>query len=64
MFKKLHIDNKDFNVLLKIFNEFWSIKYENYHLDVIKSLVFSYKIIDKKSVLKPKLTSHKSLNKK
>src|SRR5882757_676034 len=55
-------ENKNLAILLKIFKEFWSIKCEKYHLSIIKSLIFTYKIIENKNkiIFKPKLNSPKS----
>jgi hypothetical protein len=47
--QEITYENKDLDILIKIFNEFWSIKCENYHLSIIKSLIFTYKIIVNKN---------------
>ena len=40
------ITKKDYKLLLDIFNEYWSIKTEEYHLVSVNKVIFMYKIID------------------
>jgi hypothetical protein len=57
--QEITYENKDLFILIKIFNEFWSIKCEDYYSIKIKSLIFTYKIIENKNNYKSKLNSHK-----
>jgi hypothetical protein len=43
--QEITYENKDLSILIKIFKEFWSIKCEDFHSIIIKSLIFTYKII-------------------
>lgn len=57
--QEITYENKDLFILIKIFNEFWSIKCEDYYSIKIKSLIFTYKIIENKNNYKSKINSHK-----
>ena len=39
------ITREDYNILLEIFNEYWNIKTQEYHLTAVNKIIFTYKIV-------------------
>ena len=41
------ITREEYNILLEIFNEYWNIKTQEYHLTSVNKIIFTYKIVGK-----------------
>lgn len=60
-------NNNNLNELIEIFNEFWSLKLEEYHMIIISSIIYNYKIIYSEKNLNEninnisKISSHKKI---
>ena len=71
--KLIKVSKSDFSELVSVFNEYWSIKSENYNQESIVAIILNYKIfyssfkvdstrIDKPVKVKPNLLKFGSFN--
>lgn len=55
---------EDFDQLEELFSEFWSIKAENYYLEKLNDIIFTYKILPFDTGINVKINRHNNIEDK